>query len=85
MYVNYKMAKERNLVKKKCPYCERMISKSGWNMHIVACSDKHDEPIVKWDEVEGGAQVSDGEQSFRGEGGGEGSREKEFWEETFGE
>lgn len=82
------MAKERNLVRKKCPYCERMISKSGWNTHMASCSDKHGRDFVKWDSVEGGAQVSGEDKSFRGEGGGKtegGSEEKEFWEETFGE
>lgn len=59
-------------------------------MHMIACSSKHDEEIVKWENVEATEEGKSGdEQSFRGEGSGEGkgegTGEKEFWEETFGE
>ena len=83
------MAKERNLVRKKCPYCEREIAKSGWTMHMGSHVDKEEKDFISWNKVEGGVPVSGGKQSFRGErsgeSGGEEAREKEFWEETFDE
>ena len=75
--------------KKKCPYCDREISKQGWTMHMGNHVNKEDKAFIAWGKAEGGAQASGGEQSFRkegsGESGGEGSGEKEFWEETFDE
>ena len=54
--------KPRNIIRKKCPYCDAKIGKSGWKMHM---DGKHGERVfVVFESVgKSGAQ----EESFREE------------------